>query len=68
MLILINSMDKLLNFYSKYPWVAIVILAQWFATSFFVIASKGADVTNIMGITFITTVIYAYFGFKAPKG
>lgn len=60
-------MDQLLNFYSKYPWVAIVILAQWFATSFIVIYIKGADTTTLMGITFLLTVFYAYFGFKAPK-
>lgn len=60
-------MDQLLNFYSKYPWVAIVILAQWFATSFIVIYIKGVDTTTLMGITFFSTVFYAYFGFKAPK-
>lgn len=60
-------MDKLLNFYSKYPWVAIVILVQWFATSFIVISVKGVDITTLMGITFLSTVFYAYFGFKAPK-
>lgn len=60
-------MDKFLNFYSKYPWVAIVILAQWFATSFIVIYLKEVDVATLMGITFLSTVFYAYFGFKAPK-
>lgn len=60
-------MDKFLNFYTKYPWVAIIILAQWFATSFIVIFIKDIDVTPLMGITLFSTVFYAYFGFKTPK-
>jgi len=61
-------MDKFLNFYSKYPWVAIVILLQWLATSFMIINSKGIDLTNVMGVAFLATVIFAYIGFKVPKG
>ena len=60
-------MDQFLNFYSKYPWVAIVIIAQWFATTFIIIHARSSDVATIMGITFFSTVFYAYFGFKAPK-
>ena len=59
-------MDKFLNFYSKYPWVAIVIVIQWLATAFVIIYSD-VDVTNVMGTAFIVTVIFAYFGFKIPK-
>ena len=59
--------DKFLNFYSKYPWVAIIIIMQWVATVFVVSYGKGTDTTTIMGITFFTTIIYAYFGFKVPK-
>lgn len=62
-------MDKLLNFYSKYPWVAIIILLQWLATAFVVIIYGGAiDITKIMGVAFLSTVIFAYIGFKIPKG
>lgn len=61
-------MDKFLNFYSKYPWVAIVLLMQWAACALTIIYVRGADVTNVMGMTFISTVIFAYFGFKVPKG
>lgn len=61
-------MDKFLNFYSKYPWVAIVLVIQWIATAFTVIYAKNIDVTNIMGVAFVATVIFAYFGFKVPKG
>ncbi len=61
-------MDKFLNFYSKYPWVAIVLVIQWIATAFTVIYTKNIDVTNIMGVAFVATVIFAYFGFKVPKG
>lgn len=60
-------MDKFLNFYSKYPWVAIVIVIQWLATAFVIIYTK-ADVANVMGVAFLATVLFAYFGFKIPKG
>lgn len=60
-------MDKFLNFYSKYPWVAIVIVLQWLATAFVIIYSD-VNVTNVMGVAFITTVIFSYLGFKIPKG
>lgn len=60
-------MDRFLNFYSKYPWVAIVIVIQWLATAFVVIYTK-ADVTNVMGTAFLATVIFAWIGFKIPKG
>lgn len=61
-------MDKFLNFYSKYPWVALVLIMQWTATAFTVIYAEHVNVTNIMGVAFFTTVIFAYFGFKVPKG
>lgn len=61
-------MDKFLNFYTKYPWVAIIIVFQWLAATFIIIYTKNVDVTNIMGITFFATVVFAYFGFKIPKG
>lgn len=60
-------MDKFLNFYSKYPWVAIVIVIQWLATAFVIIYSD-VNVTNVMGVAFLANVIFAYFGFKIPKG
>lgn len=60
-------MDKFLNFYTKYPWVAIVIVIQWLATAFMVISASEIDVTSIMGLTFFATVVFAYFGFKIPK-
>ena len=59
-------MDKFLNLFSKYPWVAIVIVIQWLATAFVIIYTK-ADVTNVMGTAFLATVLFAYFGFKIPK-
>lgn len=61
-------MDKFLNFYSKYPWVAIVIVLQWLATAFIIIYTDDVNVTNVMGTAFITTVIFSYSGFKIPKG
>lgn len=61
-------MDKFLNFYSKYPWVAIVIVLQWMATAFIIIYAEGVNVTNVMGTAFLATVIFAYIGFKVPKG
>jgi hypothetical protein len=60
-------MDNFLNFYNKYPWVAIVIVLQWLATAFVIIYTR-ADVTRTMGIAFIATIIFAYIGFKLPKG
>lgn len=60
-------MEKFLNFYTKYPWVAIIIVVHWFATAFSIIYSDTIDVTKVMGVAFISTVIFAYFGFKLPK-
>lgn len=59
--------DKFLNFYSKYPWTAGIIVMQWIATAYVVIYASTGDVTTIMGVTFFATVIYAYLGFKVPK-
>jgi len=61
-------MDNFLNFYSKYPWVAIIIVLQWFATAFSIIYAENLDTTKVMGMTFVSTVLFAYFGFKVPKG
>lgn len=63
-------MDKFLNFYSKYPWVAIIIVLQWFAAAFIMITINPdpADNAKIMGTTFIATILFAYVGFKVPKG
>lgn len=60
-------MDKFLNFYSKYPWVAIIIVLQWAATAYVVVSIDYTDIAQVMLITFVVTVIYAYFGFKIPK-
>ncbi|MDO8573157.1 MAG: hypothetical protein Q7R77_00195 [Candidatus Daviesbacteria bacterium] len=60
-------MDKFLNFYSKYPWVAIIIVFQWLATAFIILFSTEADILKVMGTAFLSTVIFAYIGFKAPK-
>ncbi len=61
-------MDKFLNFYSKYPWVALVLVMQWLATALTVIYAKNVDVTTVMGVAFVSTIVFAYFGFKIPKG
>lgn len=60
-------MDKFLNFYTKYPWVAIIIVVQWLATTLIIVYAREIDVTKVMGMIFFATVVYAYFGFKAPK-
>lgn len=61
-------MDKFLNLFSKYPWVAIVIVTQWIATSLVLVYAQDINATQVMGLTFLSTVIFAYFGFKVPKG
>ena len=61
-------LENFLNFYSKYPWVAIVIGVHWGATAFMVIHSEDADTATILGISFFATIIYAHFGFKIAKG
>lgn len=61
-------MDKFLNFYSKYPWVALILVMQWLATALTIIYAKNVDVTTIMGVAFVATIVFAYFGFKVPKG
>jgi len=61
-------LDKFLNFYSKYPWVAIIIVVHWLATTFIVIYSQRIDEASVLGLSFLATIIYAYFGFKIPKG
>jgi hypothetical protein len=60
-------MDKFLNFYSKYLWVAIVIVIQCLATAFIIIYASDADNTKILGAAFFAIIIYSYFGFKTPK-
>ena len=60
-------LDKFLNFYSKYPWVAIIILIHWLATAATIYYSQGADLSLIMGLSFFSTVIYSFFGFQVPK-
>lgn len=61
-------MDKFLNFYSKYPWVAIIIVLQWIATAYMLITmTEDLNATHVMGLAFLSTVIFAYFGFKIPK-
>jgi hypothetical protein len=60
-------MDNFLNFYTKYPWAAIVIVIQWLATAFMIIYAPEADITKIMGMTFFATLVFSYFGFKLPK-
>ena len=61
-------LDKFLNFYSKYPWVGIVIVVHWLATAFMIIYASNIDITTIFGISFFATIIFAYFGFKISKG
>lgn len=61
-------MEKFLNFYTKYPWAAIVIVIQWIATAFVLIYTTDVDVTTVMGVAFLATVIFAWIGFKIPKG
>lgn len=60
--------NQFLNFYSKYPWVAIVIVIQWLATAYMIIYARDINVTNVLGVAFLTTIIFAYVGFKVPKG
>lgn len=61
-------MDQFLNFYSKYPWVAIIIVLQWVATAFILIYTTDVDLTTVMGVAFLSTIIFAWVGFKIPKG
>ncbi|OGK12254.1 hypothetical protein A3C98_02470 [Candidatus Roizmanbacteria bacterium RIFCSPHIGHO2_02_FULL_37_15] len=60
-------LDKFLNFYSKYPWVGIVIVVHWLATAFMIIYSENIDVTTVLGVAFFSTIVFAYFGFKITK-
>jgi hypothetical protein len=60
-------MDKFLNFYTKYPWVSLIIITQWIITGIIVVYAREIDVTKIMGVMFLCTIIYAYFGFKVTK-
>lgn len=60
--------EKFLNFYTKYPWVAIVIVVHWLATAYMIIYATQIDVTTVLGVSFLITLVFAYFGFKVPKG
>ena len=60
--------DQFLNFFSKYPWVAIVVVVHWLATAYMIINTTEIDVTTVLGWAFFATVLFAYFGFKIPKG
>lgn len=61
-------LDKFLNFYSKYPWVGIIIVVHWLATAFMIIYTENIDVATVLGVAFFATVVFAYFGFKITKG
>jgi hypothetical protein len=61
-------LNNFLNFYSKYPWVAILIVIQWLATSYMMIYASNIDTTTVLGMAFFTTIVFAYIGFKMPKG
>jgi len=61
-------LNNFLNFYSKYPWVAIVIVIQWLATAYMIIYASNIDTTSVLGVAFFTTIVFAYFGFKIAKG
>lgn len=61
-------MERFLNFYSKYPWVAIIIVVHWIATAFVIIYAEDVNVSQVMGLAFFATVVFSYFGFKVPKG
>ncbi|OGK25762.1 hypothetical protein A3C25_04350 [Candidatus Roizmanbacteria bacterium RIFCSPHIGHO2_02_FULL_38_11] len=61
-------LNQFLNFYSKYPWVGIVIVVHWLATAFMIIYAENIDVTTVLGIAFFSTIVFAYFGFKITKG
>lgn len=61
-------LNNFLNFYSKYPWVAILIVIQWLATAYMIVYASNIEVTTVLGVAFFTTVVFAYFGFKIPKG
>ncbi len=60
--------NAFLNFYSKYPWVAIIIVIQWLATTYLIIYASNIDITSVLGIAFFSTIVFSYFGFKIPKG
>ena len=60
-------LDKFLNFYSKYPWVGVVIVVHCFATAFMIIYAENIDVTTVLGVAFFATVVFAYYGFKILK-
>ncbi len=34
-------LDSFLNFYSKYPWVAVVMVVQWLAAGLFTMNSES---------------------------
>ncbi|OGY30273.1 MAG: hypothetical protein A3J50_04390 [Candidatus Woykebacteria bacterium RIFCSPHIGHO2_02_FULL_43_16b] len=58
--------DRFLNFYSKYPWTALIIVMQWVATAF-TLTYSVTDESKILLMTFSSTVLFAFFGFKIPK-
>lgn len=61
-------LNQFLNLYTKYPWVAIVIVVHWLATAFMIIYVADIDISIVLGLAFFSTVFFAYFGFKIPKG
>jgi len=59
--------NDLLNFYTKYPWVAIVIVIHWLATTFMIITKPEIDIATVLGLSFIATIFFSYSGFKVAK-
>lgn len=51
----------------KYPWVAISLIIIWFSTTYIILKRNSINVSYILIISIIGTIIVAILGFRPPK-
>lgn len=51
----------------KYPWVAISLIIIWFATTYMILKRANMNVSYILLVAFLGTIIISIIGFRAPS-
>lgn len=51
----------------KYPWVAASLIIIWFGTTYIILKSAHLNVSYILFIALLGTIIISIIGFRPPK-
>lgn len=51
----------------KYPWVSIALIIIWLGTTYIILKGENLNVSFILFIAIIGTIIVSLIGFKAPR-